>query len=138
MHPTLAKIEIFQEKWEAEREKLVTEFKENFNNFFSEIFKKYPKLNAFKFTAYTPYFNDGEACEFSVNDVYDVLTDDNEDFKDVYSYKGIEKEMIEEVLGEINEIIFAVDSSFYKESFGDHIEISVYRNKIETEDYSHD
>lgn len=29
-----------------------------------------PDLEAFHWTQYTPYFNDGDACTFSVNDIY--------------------------------------------------------------------
>ena len=33
------------------------------------LLQKYPTVKAFYWTQYTPYFNDGDRCEFSVNDV---------------------------------------------------------------------
>ena len=33
-----------------------------------EIFKKYPNLNSFSWTQYTPHFNDGDPCHFGIND----------------------------------------------------------------------
>ena len=73
-NPVLQEIKEFQEKWEQEKEILAKKFKENFQKFFQEIFETHPKLKAFKFTAYTPYFCDGDPCEYEIHDVYDVLS----------------------------------------------------------------
>jgi hypothetical protein len=45
---------------------------------FREFFEKYDVVDNVFWTQYTPYFNDGESCEFSVGDVYLVLKDDEE------------------------------------------------------------
>lgn len=37
---------------------------------FKEIFIKYPHLEQIGFRAYTPYFNDGDACEYSVGEYH--------------------------------------------------------------------
>lgn len=42
-----------------------------------EIFDKYQVENVF-WTQYTPYFNDGEACEFTVHDMYCIIIGDEE------------------------------------------------------------
>lgn len=39
-----------------------------FQEAFTQFFERHPKLEAIKFTAYTPYFNDGEECVYSVNE----------------------------------------------------------------------
>jgi len=137
-NPVLQEIKEFQEKWEQEKEILAKKFKENFQKFFQEIFETHPKLKAFKFTAYTPYFCDGDPCEYEIHDVYDVLWDNNEDFIDKYELEGEEEKEVDEILEKINEIIFAIDQEFYKISFGDHVEIIVYPNKIKTSGYDHD
>jgi hypothetical protein len=53
--------------------------KELMKEAFREFLTKYDEVveNIF-WTQYTPYFNDGEACEFSVNDVFILLKDDKE------------------------------------------------------------
>jgi hypothetical protein len=43
---------------------------------FREFFEKYDVVDNIFWTQYTPYFNDGESCEFSVGDVYLILKDD--------------------------------------------------------------
>lgn len=38
--------------------------------YFTEIFENYPDLLAVRWAQYTPYFNDGDPCEFGVNEPY--------------------------------------------------------------------
>jgi hypothetical protein len=46
---------------------------------FREFFTKYDEVvENIYWTQYTPHFNDGEACEFGVNDVFILLKDDEE------------------------------------------------------------
>lgn len=68
---------------------------------FAAFFKKYENVvhNIF-WTQYTPYFNDGEACEFSVHEAFLTLSSDHEDddYDDdgegstIYSEKDLERE----------------------------------------------
>jgi len=53
--------------------------KELMKEAFRDFFEKYQGVvdNVF-WTQYTPHFNDGEACEFSVHDVFIALKDDEE------------------------------------------------------------
>lgn len=55
------------ETFRAERE----EFKKKTNEFlfsiFKEFFERNPEVNVIYWTQYTPYFNDGDPCYFSVN-----------------------------------------------------------------------
>lgn len=50
------------------REKLRTEGKDLLKPEFAAFFEANPRVEAVRWTQYTPYFNDGEACVFSVND----------------------------------------------------------------------
>jgi len=45
-------------------ERLKTDFKNSFNWFF----EKHPRVKMVTWTQYTPYFNDGDECVFSVNE----------------------------------------------------------------------
>ena len=67
---------------------------------FADFFAKYENVvHSIFWTQYTPYFNDGEACEFSVHDSYlNLIQDmDDEDFEDdgegslLYDNKDLEK-----------------------------------------------
>lgn len=51
---------------------------------FREFLEKYDVVDNIFWTQYTPYFNDGESCEFGVGDVYLILKDD----EDPCEYEG--------------------------------------------------
>jgi len=46
------------------------ELQAEFNGALAELFDAYPFVKSVSFTAYTPYFNDGDTCEYSVNHDY--------------------------------------------------------------------
>lgn len=48
------------------------------------LFEAAPEIEHVHWTQYTPYFNDGEACEFEVNDICYKLWDDEEWENDYY------------------------------------------------------
>lgn len=56
--------------FEAARQKLNEDFKESIKTIFESFFAANPEVYAFAWTQYTPYFNDGEPCEFGVNEIY--------------------------------------------------------------------
>lgn len=58
-----AEIAAFDEK----RKALVSELQKQFPGMFVELFKPAPTLKSIGWTQYTPFFNDGDSCEFSVN-----------------------------------------------------------------------
>lgn len=43
-----------------------------------QFFDACPEVEAITWTQYTPYFNDGESCEFSVHDKYFILVGDED------------------------------------------------------------
>lgn len=49
---------------------------------FKEVFVQNPSLHMIAWTQYAPYFNDGDACEFSIHEMYAVNKDilEDEDF----------------------------------------------------------
>lgn len=113
-----------------------------------EIWDTFPKLEAFAWTQYTPYFNDGDTCTFGVNTDPDIKydgrsygddelfydEDDNEKdepSQDVYAEMDKCRDAVAEVLGEIPE-------EFFQSMFGDHMTVFATRKGFETEEYEHD
>ena len=58
------------EEQRALKAKFQTEAQAMFKETMKEFFDKNPGISALKWSQFTPYFNDGDACEFNVNDVY--------------------------------------------------------------------
>lgn len=139
------------------------EFMEGLDKLFED-----PRVEAIRWSQYTPYFNDGEPCEFSV-DEYSIgikffgldendstyrndgfITDD-----DVYSYPDgfkanlpdhgrVYKTEINGVdisgIDKLLEIVPIGDHHmvFLRESFGDHAEVTATREGFHVEYYEHD
>ena len=47
------------------KNQMMTELRKDFHGALVELFDEYPFVHAVHFTAYTPFFNDGEECTFS-------------------------------------------------------------------------
>lgn len=65
------------EKQKAELMKQVRET--SLGDVFGFLFEKHQNLEAFRFTAYTPYFCDGDPCYYRVNSDADLLLKDRSD-----------------------------------------------------------
>jgi|694.fasta_scaffold34679_11 hypothetical protein len=138
---------------QAEHKKMMSE---NAKNIFSDIskgiFEKNPSLNSFAWSQYTPYFNDGESCTFSVNRDYYKINGSEETCDDwslnheKYSQEmdltdyGFETlDQLRAAYTDINELIDMFDDDDLEGMFGDHVEIVVFRDgRIEIDYYSHD
>lgn len=79
------KYQEFKKQYEEARKQLNGQATDAFKEFASDIFAKFPGLESFGWTQYTPYFNDGDACEFSVNADYEsglYINGSSEDYGD--------------------------------------------------------
>jgi hypothetical protein len=127
-----------------------------------EFFNKNPGVTAIHWTQYTPYFNDGDTCEFSVGDIYYTNANDDQmeevctyayegEDENVWSYSawelryGIEKEgkIFEGVSLEYAEnfsgLIYDSDmEEVMKEMFGDHVRVIATREGFDVQDYDHE
>lgn len=110
-----------------------------------ELFDEYPNLKSFGWSQYTPYFNDGETCTFSVNGSYPTIngyntnTGEYEDGEegDEPAFEELEPE-VEERAAAVSTLLNAIPDEVMLEMFGDHQKITVTRKGITQEDYSHD
>jgi len=106
-----------------------------FKAFLKDWFEKHPNVYGVKWTQYTPYFNDGDACVFGLGGVYSYKTKEAFESGDApYDCDGAEevygRGTFEETLDSIVDILEA--------AFGDHVEVSATRDEITVDEYSHD
>lgn len=121
-----------------------------------EIFDNFPQIEALRWTQYTPYFNDGDACTFSVNEVdlklvdreIDPELDDDEagedGWIDSYSIDEVKfikdndlRKAITKIVKQFEDAIQSMDEAM-EESFGDHVRVIATRSSIEVEEVDHD
>lgn len=68
------------EEYDRVKKEAMTKMKDAFTPAFQEFFEKYPQIQYVYWTQYTPYFNDGDPCEFGVNEKSISLDEHTEDF----------------------------------------------------------
>ena len=100
------------------------------------LFETYPELKSFGWRQYTPYFNDGDACYFSVHaDEPDINGEGSDEWYDEEGWQN-------KAADDIAELVYSIDEGYLKRRFDDHAEVTVTRTrngyKAESDDYRHD
>lgn len=120
------------------------------------LFAANPELKSFDWTQYTPYFNDGEPCEFGVYrdepgvngvggyEITDGLDHHYDEKERRYVTTRVAPEPVEHVLQtKVAEFLGQFAEDDLKSLFGDHVRVTVVRGrggkaKASTDEYSHD
>jgi len=158
------KFAVLREKQE-EIKKLKKEMLEASNKIFTDltktIFEDHPKVKSFGWNQFTPYFNDGDTCYFSVNTDYIQINGESVDESDWISETKItnygtwnrEKREYEgrtevpnldydpelsSASNEIREFLRNFDNDFFLSQFGDHAEITITAEGVSVDEYEHD
>jgi hypothetical protein len=139
------------------KEEMSIKIQENFHGMAKELFLAYPELKSFGWRQYTPYFNDGEACEFRSNhdspiiNGVDVDYDDNEPDDDAINIvKGCEEKdwrgninpdfnpYYKEIVDTLKEFLNQFDDDDMYDLFDDHVIVNITADGFTTEEYNHD
>ena len=70
----MTEYQILTKKLLEKRAELSKELSNSFHGLFQEFFKNYPEIAYVTWTQYTPYFNDGDECTFSIHERHYPLT----------------------------------------------------------------
>ena len=101
-----------------------------------DLFEKYPEAESFSWQQYTPYFNDGDECTFSVrSDIEEFTWGDEEYDYDNYVEKGTPQY---DFTVAASKLVSSIDDEYMRSMFGDHVKVVVSRDGISTEEYSHE
>lgn len=150
-------MDVFLDEFKRLKKEFTQEAKSKLNRFIEIVFETSPDINAIIWTQYTPYFNDGDPCEFSVNDPFftNAIYEDDIDECSFGYYDGSNSEIWCETLYEIdkrekniNKAILKKFCQFQqsdelcdvlKDVFEDHSKVIAVRGKeIEIKSYDHD
>ncbi len=110
-----------------------------------DLFTQHPKLESFRWTQYTPYFNDGDECTFSVHkDDLDFVFDGAE-VEDVSTWTINHEKYGKDYVPEFKaaalqafDLMGQMDDEVLKQLFGDHVEVICTKDGAEASSYSHD
>lgn len=128
---------------------LVDKLKPRFKELFEPSFAAIPELKQFEWTQYTPFFNDGDSCEFSVHDLSYRLgkdwNEEDEEWEDDYEGHYIAWGSQGELTNDQWELLKGLDKAFkglpedtMQDLFGDHVKVIVTREGVSVEEYDHD
>lgn len=148
------KIKEIQEAKKAYLKLIKSEGKGLVKQLLDNLFAEVPNLLEVKWNQYTPYFNDGDVCEFRIGDAgfkfaVDPSTpapepteeddeeyddDDDDDFQ--YSYDMKDKK-IKRICDQFSKTLTDLEEVL-EITFGDHVEVFASTNKIHTKEYEHE
>lgn len=129
---------------------LIKELRPTFKELFVPFLEKWEQVKFFRWTQFTPYFNDGEPCVFHVHDLYGYTGHEEEELDDEGSLRGWrDPERLENQFGDKAAEVCSefkvlakefgdIPEDILKELFGDHARVTVTRDGIDVEEYSHD
>jgi hypothetical protein len=139
-----------------QKEELVAGLRNDFAPMFKELFdKSNGKIESFGWVQYTPYFNDGDECNFGVNCDYPYINGQSIDEIDSldwrieyflkkdgrYAEHKTDEWDIElfKIVEEFKDVINSIDDEFLKDLFGDHVLVTVHSDgSVTISEYDHD
>lgn len=136
------KFDAFKKSYTEAKQKMQDEAGAAFKELAADFFEKFPKVNSFAWTQYTPYWNDGEQCQFGVNnDSYSIfLNGGNADYDEDYEEGQELDDATDSKASEaVSKFLQQFDDEILQDLYGDHCKVTVNRDgTAETEEYEHD
>lgn len=124
---------------------------------FKEFFDANPEVNVVGWRQYTPYFNDGEPCEFNCYASYAFVSNAkdygqieygeyNGEDESVWISDGDYGDLNEELIPQsvldnadaLRSLLAKIDDSVFLDMFGDHVQVFATREGFDVQEYSHD
>lgn len=160
LETVIGDFEKINEQFQAQKSEACVKFKTAFELFMKDFFTLVPMVKQVRWDQYTPYFNDGDSCTFSVNEPYfSNFIHDSDDFDDEeeedtkqkqdnweistwdirdkeYEQYGMTEEQ-KNLVQYVNDIIYGNEEFFY-DIFGDHQQIVITKDGITHDYYEHD
>jgi len=139
---------------EAYDTKLAEEGEDAIKELFKEFFDKYPRAESIAWRQYTPYFNDGDPCYFSVHEMTLEMNEDEEESdededededEDDYDDEGYDSYSLRhsddpalKQMGEDFMYLEDIPDDVMEHVFGDHVKVTATREGFDVAEYNHD
>lgn len=138
--------------FEEKRAEMVKTLQVEFPKLLTPLFEKSKLIESVGWRQYTPYFNDGDECIFGVRQDDLQVNGEEQDEMPWYDWRYFSDRYKKELDGnteinpeemqvvkEFSEVLQSIPEDFYKDLFGDHVEVTVHRDgRIDVEEYDHD
>jgi hypothetical protein len=110
--------------------------KEDVLSLLAPLFEQFPKLMAVRWRQYTPYFNDGDPCRFSVHDnhfKFDDTAEEDGDYED--GFESYSEDPDKKAAMAAFDKALSIDKDVMEKLFGDPVEVTIDRNGVEVEEH---
>lgn len=145
--------------FEKQRQLFIEKAREEFKTVVKSIFQQIPEIKVVTWVQYTPYFNDGDTCTFSVGDIVFSNIDPSEadlirwgeydgDDESVFVYPTWSKEerekvpLTDEQKAILDSFVDVCSSGAFEDvmllTFEDHVRVVGTKDGFEVEEYEHD
>lgn len=137
-------------KFSQMRDELMKEAQELLYEEFSKVFDAHPDITVITWTQYRPYFNDGDECNFGVNDFYISNALDTENVHSYGEYEGDADNVFvkgswddkSKKYSDVWDLERFANTSLgldvFETAFGDGSQVRATRNGITSDEYDHD
>lgn len=124
--PLLERLDYFK----SVRDKMVNDLRSEFPNFILPLMAQSDNIKSIGFTAYTPYFNDGDTCGYRVHTSYLYVNGDEDP-----QLSDDDRKLV----NEISKVLRQIPDEIYRDVFGDHVLVHVnIDGTVTTEEYEHE
>jgi hypothetical protein len=137
------------------KEDFIEKSKHAMRTAFKEFFETNPDIDQITWVQYTPHFNDGDACEFGVDDKYFTLAKDKVDLGNIDypdeddncygtycwdrdSTKTDPIDNYRKAVSSFDKQISTLPEEIFLNSFGDHVKVIATKSGFDVQEYEHD
>lgn len=137
------------------RTQMKNEGREALQAVFRQLFEQFPQIKTVYWAQYTPYFNDGDACTFRINEVNfspvewedidgpyfgeEADEEDQQDFS-ITTYRGSDHRVtpeMEAAMEAVSKFLNAIEDQL-PEIYRDHSWVRVHKDGAVVKDHNHD
>lgn len=132
-------IDVLLEDYKQMKETMKSKLSDSLKAYFKTYFEENPEIKTIYWNQYTPYFNDGDSCEFRVNDAYETNCEDISQLSHWGDYEGEDENITVDYCSKIGIVICSneMEEVMY-DMFGDHVTVYCTREGFEVHELNHD
>ena len=148
----ISEVQSLTETFKKQQAELIEKFKPNFQKLFVPFLESHLEIKAISFTAYTPYFNDGDTCEYGVGELALIPADEELepdwglgfeecDLRYLTSLNPEQREMLKAAFNDLKptaEAFHNIPEDVMMDIVGDHARVIISLDGMEIEEYEHD
>ena len=120
------------------KEELTQKAQDGLMECLEELFKQHPEVKKIQFTAYTPYWNDGEECTYWCNASSASINDSEDDWDGEDEDEDEYPEVSQEVIDIFQEALGQLDDDTWKDIVGDHALVTITPEGIDVQECDHE